>query len=106
MLLLKYLSSFWRTLEMALINCEINIDLKWSKHCVIVATNVTAQGTTFSISDAKLYVPVVTILTQDNTKLLDQLKSDLERTINWKKYHSKISTKRPNQYFDPSNRQQ
>ena len=45
---------------MALINCEINIDLKWSKHCVIVATNVTAQGTTFSISDAKLYVPVVT----------------------------------------------
>ena len=46
---LKYLSNFWRTLEMILINCEINLDLKWPKNCVIVANN-TDQGITFSIT--------------------------------------------------------
>ena len=44
MVLLNYLSSFWRTIEMPLINCEINIDLNWSKKCVIVFTAVTNQG--------------------------------------------------------------
>ena len=44
---LKYLSNFWRTLEMALIYCEINIDLNWSKNCVIVATNVANQRAAF-----------------------------------------------------------
>ena len=60
MLPLKYLSNFWRSCEMHLINCEINIDLNWSEKCVIVATNVAAQATTFSITDTKLYVPVAT----------------------------------------------
>ena len=66
---LKYLCNVWRTLEMLLINCEINLDIKWPKNCVIVATNVVAQTTTFSITDTKLYVPVVILSTQDNTKL-------------------------------------
>ena len=75
MVALKYLSDFWRTLEMLLINCEINIDLNWSKTCVIVATNAADQVVTFSIIDTSLYVWVVTLSTQDNAKLLDQLKS-------------------------------
>ena len=89
-----------RFLEISLINCEINLDLNWSKKCVIVATDIANQGATFSIIDAKLYVPVVTLSTQDNAKLLEQLKSDFKRTVNWNKYQSKISTERENQYLD------
>ena len=70
MLPLKCLSNFWRSLEMSLINCEITFDLNWSENCVIVATNAATQATTFSITDTKLYVPVVTLSTQDNAKLL------------------------------------
>ena len=58
---LKYLSNSWRTLEMALINCEINLILKWSAVCVIVSTNVANQNATFEKTDTKLYVPVVTL---------------------------------------------
>ena len=54
---LKYLSNFWRTLEILLINCEITFDLNWSENCAIVATDVANQGATFSITDTKLYVP-------------------------------------------------
>ena len=85
---------------MPLINWEINLDLNWSKNCVIVAAAITHQGATFSITDTKLYVPVVTLLTQDNAKLLEQLKSGFKRTVKWNEYQSKISTKRPNQYLD------
>ena len=65
-----------------------------------MAINVANQEATFSIPDTKLYAPVVTLSTQDNPKLLEQLKSDFKRTINWNKYQSKISTERPNQYSD------
>ena len=68
---LKYLSNFWRTVEMPLINSEITLDLEWSESCILVATNIANQGTKFSITDAKLYVPVVTLSTQDNAKLLE-----------------------------------
>ena len=64
MVRLKYfLSNFWRTLEMALINCEVNLILTGSANCVIVYTNVADQGATFQINEAKLYVPVVTLST-------------------------------------------
>ena len=63
MVQLKCLSNFRRTLKMSLINSEISLDLNWSENCVIVATNVAAQATTFSITDAKLYVPAVTLST-------------------------------------------
>ena len=79
---LKYLSNFWRTLEMPLINCEVNLILTWSKDCVI--TNSTGAGK-FAITETKLYVPVVTLSTEDNAKLLQQLKSGFKRTINWNK---------------------
>ena len=78
---LKYLSNFWRTLEMPLINCEVNLILTWSANCVIVYTNVANQGATFEITETNLYVPVVTLSTQDNAKLLSQLKSGFKRTI-------------------------
>ena len=71
---LKYLRIISRTLETPLINCEINLDLNWLKKCIIVAAAILDQGATFSITDAKLYVPVVALSTQDNEKLLEQLK--------------------------------
>ena len=86
---LKYLSNFWRTLEMSLINSEVNLILTWTASCVIVSTSVANQNATFSITATKLYVPVVTLSTQDNAKLLQQLKSGFKRVINWNKYLSK-----------------
>ena len=61
---LKYLNNFWRTLEMPLINCEVNLILTWSSTCVIVSTNNTNQGAAFTITNTRLYVPVVTLSTQ------------------------------------------
>ena len=63
---LKYLSNFWRTLEIPLINCELNLELTWSRGCVI--TNSTGEGK-LAITETKLYVPVVTLSTQGNAKL-------------------------------------
>ena len=68
---LKYLSNFWRTLEMPLINCEVNLILTWSSTCVITVSNGAG---TLAITDTKLYVPVVTLSIQENTKFLRQLK--------------------------------
>ena len=65
---------------MPLINCKINLILTWS--AVIVSTVVVNQGATFGITDTKLYVPVLTLLAEDNVKLLDQLKSDFKGTTN------------------------
>ena len=75
----KYLSSFWRTLEMSLINCEINLVLTWSESSVIT-NSIGAE--LFTIINIKLYVPLVTLSTQDNTKLLQQSKSRFKSTIN------------------------
>ena len=86
---LKYLSNFWRTLEMPLINCEVNLILTWSSTCVIASVIVANQAATFTITDTKLHVPVVTLSTQENTKFLQQLKSGFKRVINWNKYLSK-----------------
>ena len=100
---LKYLSNFQRTLEMPLINCEINLILTWSTDFVISSA---AGKTKFAITDTNHYVPVVTLSTQDNAKLLEQLKSGFKRTINWNKYQPKVSPERQNQYLffliDPS----
>ena len=86
---LKYLSNFCRTLEMPLINCEVNLILTWSSTCVLISTNTPNQNATFAITDTKLYVPVVTLSTQENTNLFQQLKSGFKRVINWNKYLSK-----------------
>ena len=86
---LKYLSKVWRTLEMPLIYCEVNLILTWSSTCVIASVIAANQAATFAISDTKLYVPVVTLSTQENTRFLQQLKSGFKRVINWNKYLSK-----------------
>ena len=86
---LKYLSNFWRTLEMPLINCKVNLILTWSSSCVLMATDTQNQNATFAISDAKLYVSVVTLSTQEHTKFLQQLKAGFKRVIDWNKYLSK-----------------
>ena len=86
---LKYLINFWRTLEMPLINCEVNPILTWSSTCVLITTNIPNQNATFAITDTKLYVRVVNLSTQENTKFLQQLKSGFKRVINWNKYLSK-----------------
>ena len=94
---LKYLSNFWRTLEMPLINCEVNLILTWSKDCVITNSEGEAK---FAITETKLYVPVVTLSTQDNAKLLQQLKSGFRRTINCNKYQSDRKTYAQNRYLN------
>ena len=86
---LKYLSNFWRTLEMPLINCEVELILHWSANFVIIYTNVNNQVPTFRITKTNRYVPVVTLSTQNNAKLLPQLKSGFKRTIGWNKYLAK-----------------
>ena len=83
---LKYLNNFGWTLEMPLINCKVNLILTKSADCVIIYTDALNQIPTFTITETNLYVPVVTLSTEDNSKLLTQLKS---RTINWNKYLSK-----------------
>ena len=88
---LKYLNNSWRTIEMPLINCKISLQLKWSKNCILVAGASTNQNLYFEITDTKLYVLVVTLLTQDNIKLLKQLESGFKITINWSKYLPKTT---------------
>ena len=103
---LEYLINFWRILVMPLINCETNLILTWSKNCVIVASNAANQNATSSITDTKLYVPVVTVSTQDNAKFLQQLKSGFKRVINWNKYllKPKLLAQNPNlnHFVEPS----
>ena len=70
---LKYLSNFWKTLEMPLINCEISLQLKWSKNCILVAGTAANENPTLQTNDTKLYVLIVTLSTQGNIKLLKQL---------------------------------
>ena len=79
---LKYLSNFWRTSEMSVSSCEISLQLKWSKKRIIVAGTENNQNPSFQINDTKLYVPVVTLSTQENIKLLKQLESVFKIIIN------------------------
>ena len=90
----KYLSNFWRSLDLPFINCEIEIDLTWSKECIVSEISITpaiagnpnarppvqaretrqTTGSTFQINNAKLYVPVVTLSINDNVKFLENIK--------------------------------
>ena len=75
---------------MPLINCEVNLILIWSSTCVITNSNGAGK---FAITYTKLYLPVVTLLTQENTQFLQQLKSGFKGVINWNKYLSKPKSK-------------
>ena len=94
---LKHLSNFWRSLDIPLINCEVEIILTWFKNCVLADMTVDADadpsivapsGETFKITDAKLYVPVVTLSKENDINLLEKIKSGFKKTIKWNKYRS------------------
>ena len=88
-----------------MINCEVELILTWSKNCVLADMTVDADadpaivapsGATFKITDTKLYVPVVTLSKENDTKLLEQLKTGFKRTIKWNKYRSQITVQPQN----------
>ena len=79
---LKYLSNLWRSLEMPLINCKIELSLNWIERCLLTVANTA----TFKITDAKLYVPIVTLSAEDNSKLSKLLSEGFKRSIYWKEY--------------------
>ena len=114
---LKYLSNFWRSLDMLLINCEISLTLTWSKNCVLTdiktQTAAAAQGDNaaretidapsnakFKITDTTLYVPVVTLSPKDDINFLEQLKSRFKRTIKWNKYRSEMTNQTKTNYLN------
>ena len=86
---LKYLSNFWRSLEMPLINCKIHLELNWTKDCVMS----TIADTTFKITNTKLYVPIVTLSSKDNVKLVKLLEEGFKRPVYWNEYQTKIESK-------------
>ena len=69
-------------------------------NCFIVDKSLNNQAPTFTITDTKLYVPVVTLWTKDNSKLPEQLKSGFKKSVNWKKYQSKVTIQEQNRYLD------
>ena len=75
----------------------MNLELIWSKDCVI--TNSTGEGK-FQITETRLYAPVVCLSTQDNTKLLQQLKSGFKRIVNWNKCESSVKAVTQNKYLN------
>ena len=97
---LKYLSNFFRSLEMPLINCKIHLELNWNNNYVMYGTdsyaggdNVNDREAAFQITSTKLYAPVVTLSTKDNENLTKQLDEEFERSVYWNEYQSKIETK-------------
>ena len=83
-------------MENPLINCEIELILTWSINCVITSSKHIGK---LSEIDTKPYVAVVILWTQDNSKLLQKLKSSFKRIINWNKYELKINSTRTRPTF-------
>ena len=97
---LKYSSNFWRSLEIPLVNCKVELKLRWTKHCVLsVAGADNANGNNndnnviFIIKGTKLYVPVVTLSARDNQKLSKLLSKRFERSVYWNDYQRKSENK-------------
>ena len=103
---LKYLGNFWRALKIPLISCEVSLELKWDKNCVITSLEQrdigggnrdnAPAGATLAINDCKLYVPAVTLSKDDEIKVLTNLKSGFKREIIWNKYRSQMTTEAVN----------
>ena len=83
---LKYLSNFFRSLEIPLINCKIKLNLTWKKECVLSTDDGNAV---FIINDTKLYVPVVTLSKEDNKDFIEQQNKKFQRSIYWNEYKTK-----------------
>ena len=80
---LKHLSNFWRSLQIPLINCIVELSLTWNENCILT---ILTGNSTFKITDAKLYVPVVTLSIEDNAKLTKLLNEGFKRSVYWNKY--------------------
>ena len=93
---LKYLSNFFRSLEMPLINCKIKLNLTWKKECVLSTLDDDAanpkNNAVFIINDTKLYVPVVTLSKEDNKDFIEQQNKGFQRSIYWNEYKTKELT--------------
>ena len=96
----KYLSIFFRSLEMPLINWKIHLEPNWNNNCVMYGADTYAVGDNsnnkeaiFKITSTKLYVPIVTLSTRDNVNLTKQLNEEFKRSVYWNEYKSKIETK-------------
>ena len=83
---LKYLSNFFRSLEMPLINCKIKLNLTWKKECVL---STDADNAVFIINDTKMYVPVVTLSKEDNKDFIEQQNKGFQKSIYWNEYKTK-----------------
>ena len=83
---LKYLSNFFRSLEMHLINCKIKLNLTWKKECVL---STDAGNAVFIINDTKMYVPVVTLSKEDNKDFIEQQNKGFQRSVYWNEYKTK-----------------
>ena len=83
---LKYLSNFWRSSEIPLINCEVFLELNWIEDCILSSTRDSAK---FSITDAKLHVPIVTLSAKDSANLAKQLNEGFKRAVYWNSYETK-----------------
>ena len=83
---LKYLSNFFRLLEMPLINCKIKLNLTWKKECVL---STDAGNAVFIINDTKMYVPVVTLSKEDNKDFIEEQNKGFQRSIYWNEYKTK-----------------
>ena len=111
---LKYLGNFWRALNIPLISCEVSLELKWNKNCVITSLQQrdigggnrdnAPTGATLAINNCKLYVPAVTLSKDDEIKLLTNLKRGFKREIIWNKYRSQMTTEAVNNNFKHFNR--
>ena len=108
---LKYLSNFWRNLNIPLISCEIELILTWFKNCVLISKATreadynadpvlyeidNPENVTFQITGTKLYIPVVTFSKENDIKLLEQSKLEFKRTIKWNKYRSQMTVQPQN----------
>ena len=103
---LSHLSNFWRTFKTSLISCEISLNLRWSKNCVLTSQSTinalpvqdgnNPGNAVFEITDCKLYVAVVTLSAENENKLLDQLKTRFPVTVEWNKYRCQISNQTAN----------
>ena len=93
---LKYLSNFWRSLEMPLTNCKIELSVRWYENCILSSAGTDA---TFKITDAKLYVTTVTLKTEDNTKLSKLLSVGFKRPIYWNNYKIIFKSYNENEYI-------
>ena len=85
---------------MPLINCEVELDIKWSENCVLIEEVDHMIGISFIITSIKLYVPVVSLSINDNIKFLENIKLGFKRTVSWNKYRSEITTQPKNNNLD------